>query len=201
MALGPFHRKLDTAGAGAAPARMLIGGHDFFSSPRLSPDTRWLLWLSWDTPTCRGTAPHCISQNLARRKTGRPTTYLSGHGPPLSELGGTSYAPMSNPPNCGRVTPRWSQDSEVPGSALLNAGLVGRIAIVGVFPRAVHLQWLQLRIVRSHHSRTPEPLFMIKLPAPLTFMLPVKKHSFYALQRRSNVWQCKRNKGTARKLL
>jgi len=29
---------------------MLIGGHDFFSSPRLSPDARWLLWLAWDHP-------------------------------------------------------------------------------------------------------------------------------------------------------
>ena len=41
---------LDTAAAGAAPARMQIGGHDFFSSPRLSPDARWLLWLAWDHP-------------------------------------------------------------------------------------------------------------------------------------------------------
>jgi dipeptidyl aminopeptidase/acylaminoacyl peptidase len=41
---------LDSAAAGAAPPRMVIGGHDFFSSPRLSPDARWLLWLAWDHP-------------------------------------------------------------------------------------------------------------------------------------------------------
>jgi len=45
-----------------------------------------------------------------------------------------SNAPMSNPPSCGRATPRWSVDSEVPGSAELNAGLLGKIAMVGVLP-------------------------------------------------------------------
>ncbi len=29
---------------------VLAGGHDFFSSPRLSPDRRQLAWLSWDHP-------------------------------------------------------------------------------------------------------------------------------------------------------
>ena len=30
--------------------RVLVEGHDFFSSPRLSPNGRWLAWLSWDHP-------------------------------------------------------------------------------------------------------------------------------------------------------
>jgi len=30
--------------------RVLVSGHDFFSSPRLSPDGRWLAWLAWDHP-------------------------------------------------------------------------------------------------------------------------------------------------------
>ncbi|HEV7813785.1 MAG TPA: S9 family peptidase [Janthinobacterium sp.] len=29
---------------------VLAQGHDFYSSPRLSPDGRWLAWLSWDHP-------------------------------------------------------------------------------------------------------------------------------------------------------
>lgn len=29
---------------------VLAQGHDFYSSPRLSPDGRWLTWLSWDHP-------------------------------------------------------------------------------------------------------------------------------------------------------
>ena len=29
---------------------LLVGGHDFFAAPRLSPDGRWLVWLTWDHP-------------------------------------------------------------------------------------------------------------------------------------------------------
>jgi len=32
------------------PGRILAGGHDFFSSPRLSPDGNRLIWLAWDHP-------------------------------------------------------------------------------------------------------------------------------------------------------
>jgi dipeptidyl aminopeptidase/acylaminoacyl peptidase len=37
-------------GGGREPGRILAGGHDFFASPRLSPDGRWLVWLAWDHP-------------------------------------------------------------------------------------------------------------------------------------------------------
>jgi dipeptidyl aminopeptidase/acylaminoacyl peptidase len=36
--------------SGGDEGRILIGGHDFFSSPRLSPDGRRFAWLSWDHP-------------------------------------------------------------------------------------------------------------------------------------------------------
>jgi dipeptidyl aminopeptidase/acylaminoacyl peptidase len=39
-----FHQQGHDAG------RVLIGGHDFFAAPRLSPDGRWLIWLTWDHP-------------------------------------------------------------------------------------------------------------------------------------------------------
>jgi dipeptidyl aminopeptidase/acylaminoacyl peptidase len=32
------------------PGRILVGGHDFFAAPRLSPDGRRLIWLAWDHP-------------------------------------------------------------------------------------------------------------------------------------------------------
>ncbi|HEX3208443.1 MAG TPA: S9 family peptidase [Geminicoccaceae bacterium] len=32
------------------PGRQLAGGHDFFSSPRLSPDRSQIAWLCWDHP-------------------------------------------------------------------------------------------------------------------------------------------------------
>jgi dipeptidyl aminopeptidase/acylaminoacyl peptidase len=35
---------------GSAPPRTIVGGHDFFSSPRISPDGRRLAWLAWDHP-------------------------------------------------------------------------------------------------------------------------------------------------------
>jgi dipeptidyl aminopeptidase/acylaminoacyl peptidase len=37
-------------GGGAGSVNLLADGHDFFSSPRLSPDGRRLAWLSWDHP-------------------------------------------------------------------------------------------------------------------------------------------------------
>jgi dipeptidyl aminopeptidase/acylaminoacyl peptidase len=36
--------------AGGDEGRILVAGHDFFSSPRLSPDGRHLAWLAWDHP-------------------------------------------------------------------------------------------------------------------------------------------------------
>jgi dipeptidyl aminopeptidase/acylaminoacyl peptidase len=41
---------VDLRQVGREPGRVLVGGHDFFASPRLSPDGRWLLWLAWDHP-------------------------------------------------------------------------------------------------------------------------------------------------------
>ncbi|MFZ1087751.1 MAG: prolyl oligopeptidase family serine peptidase, partial [Xanthobacteraceae bacterium] len=41
---------VDLARPGADPGCVLAGGHDFFSSPRLSPDGTSLLWLAWDHP-------------------------------------------------------------------------------------------------------------------------------------------------------
>src|ERR1700730_18043786 len=35
---------------GASPGRILLSGHDFFASPRLSPDGKWLIALAWDHP-------------------------------------------------------------------------------------------------------------------------------------------------------
>src|SRR5512133_2711251 len=37
-------------GAASGPGQVLASGHDFFASPRLSPDGRSLAWLAWDHP-------------------------------------------------------------------------------------------------------------------------------------------------------
>jgi len=41
---------VDLDSSGAQPGRVLAGGHDFFCSPRLSPDATRLIWLAWDHP-------------------------------------------------------------------------------------------------------------------------------------------------------
>ena len=41
---------VDLARPGSEPGRILASGHDFFSSPRLSPDGSRLAWLAWDHP-------------------------------------------------------------------------------------------------------------------------------------------------------
>ena len=41
---------VDLAQSGIEPGRVLASGHDFFASPRLSPDGTSLLWLAWDHP-------------------------------------------------------------------------------------------------------------------------------------------------------
>ena len=38
------------ATSGASEPACLAAGHDFYSSPRVSPDGRWLAWLEWDQP-------------------------------------------------------------------------------------------------------------------------------------------------------
>jgi dipeptidyl aminopeptidase/acylaminoacyl peptidase len=37
-------------GNGGGPGHVLASGHDFYASPRLSPDGRRLVWLAWDHP-------------------------------------------------------------------------------------------------------------------------------------------------------
>ena len=58
---------VDLARPGAEPGRILVGGHDFFSSPRLSPDGRRLLWIAWDHPNMPWNGTTCISLNWTRR--------------------------------------------------------------------------------------------------------------------------------------
>jgi dipeptidyl aminopeptidase/acylaminoacyl peptidase len=41
---------VDLRQPGREPGRVLVGQHDFFASPRLSPDGRSLIWLAWDHP-------------------------------------------------------------------------------------------------------------------------------------------------------
>src|SRR5438477_7875315 len=77
---------------GREPGQVLVGGHDFFASPRLSPDGRWLIWLAWDHP------------NMPWNGT---TLYLSG----LDEAGNvTELLSIASSVSESVFQPEWSPD-------------------------------------------------------------------------------------------
>lgn len=65
---------------GAAPGYVLAGGHDFFSSPRLSPDGRRLIWLAWDHPNMpwNGTTLYLADLDDAGAVAGEPEVISGG---------------------------------------------------------------------------------------------------------------------------
>lgn len=73
---------VNLAGTDAAPGNILAGGHDFVSSPRLSPDGRRLLWLAWDHPNMpwNGTTLYLAELDEAGVITGEPEIVAGGPG-------------------------------------------------------------------------------------------------------------------------
>jgi dipeptidyl aminopeptidase/acylaminoacyl peptidase len=63
------------SGAGDDPGHVLVSGHDFFSSPRLSPDGQKLAWLAWDHPDMPWVSSRLYVDQLDRegRPSGSPT--------------------------------------------------------------------------------------------------------------------------------
>ncbi len=59
---------------------VLASGHDFYSSPRLSPDGRWLAFLAWDHPNLpwMGTGLYVIQLDQAGASTGEPILIAGG---------------------------------------------------------------------------------------------------------------------------
>ncbi len=57
---------VDLDRAGGEPGRMLASGHDFFSSPRLSPDGNRLAWLAWDHPNMPWNGTHALPRRARR---------------------------------------------------------------------------------------------------------------------------------------
>jgi dipeptidyl aminopeptidase/acylaminoacyl peptidase len=53
---------------------VLASGHDFYSSPRLSPDGRWLAWIAWDHPHMPwvGTTLYAVELSEAGMPAGKP---------------------------------------------------------------------------------------------------------------------------------
>ena len=65
---------IDLAASGSEPGRILADGHDFVSSPRLSPDGRRLVWLAWDHPNMpwNGTILYLADLDEAGAVSGEP---------------------------------------------------------------------------------------------------------------------------------
>jgi dipeptidyl aminopeptidase/acylaminoacyl peptidase len=92
---------VDLGGDGSSPGKILVQGHDFFSSARLSPDGRRLAWLAWD------------HSNMPWDSTALSVAELDNDGMPgaptlIAGAAGTSKSPESV------FQPEWSPD----GSAL-----------------------------------------------------------------------------------
>jgi dipeptidyl aminopeptidase/acylaminoacyl peptidase len=71
---------VDVAGRGGEPVNILVDGHDFFSSPRLSPDGRRLIWLTWDHPNMpwNGTTLYLAELDDAGAVSGEPEIIAGG---------------------------------------------------------------------------------------------------------------------------
>ena len=71
---------VDLTHPGSEPGRILVGGHDFFSSARLSPDGRRLTWLAWDHPNMPwdGTTLYLAELDDAGIVVGEPLTIAGG---------------------------------------------------------------------------------------------------------------------------
>jgi dipeptidyl aminopeptidase/acylaminoacyl peptidase len=67
-------------GGGNDPGHTLASGHDFYSSPRLSPDGRWLAWLAWDFPNMPWTGTRLCLAELDDKGSpkGAPTLIAGG---------------------------------------------------------------------------------------------------------------------------
>ena len=62
------------------PVRILASGHDFYSSPRLSPDGRRLAWLAWDHPNMpwTGTTLYLAELDQVGLPVAEPTAIAGG---------------------------------------------------------------------------------------------------------------------------
>jgi dipeptidyl aminopeptidase/acylaminoacyl peptidase len=62
------------------PGDIIVQGSDFYSSPRLSPDRRWLAYLAWDHPRMPwvGTTLYVVRLDAAGKPSGEPRKIAGG---------------------------------------------------------------------------------------------------------------------------
>jgi dipeptidyl aminopeptidase/acylaminoacyl peptidase len=71
---------VEADGAALDAGRVLAAGHDFYSSPRLSPDGRWLAYLAWDHPRMpwEGTTLYAVPLDEQGLPSGEPRALAGG---------------------------------------------------------------------------------------------------------------------------
>lgn len=71
---------IDLSGAALDSGRVLASGHDFYSSPRLSPDGRTLAYLAWDHPRMPwvGTTLFTVALDAEGSPSGAPIAIAGG---------------------------------------------------------------------------------------------------------------------------
>jgi len=71
---------VETDGRRLDPGRILASGHDFYSTPRLSPDGQRLAWLAWDHPNMpwTGTTLYLAELDQAGLPIGEPAALAGG---------------------------------------------------------------------------------------------------------------------------
>jgi dipeptidyl aminopeptidase/acylaminoacyl peptidase len=64
----------------AQQCAVLAAGHDFYSSPQLSPDGRWLVYLAWDHPNMpwTGTGLYMVELNADGQSADKPLLLAGG---------------------------------------------------------------------------------------------------------------------------
>ncbi len=73
--------ELVTIALGQEPrVEVLVSGHDFFSNPRVSPNGRYLSWLSWDHPHMPWDSSQCWLAPLDEAGTPQPAMLVAGFG-------------------------------------------------------------------------------------------------------------------------
>jgi dipeptidyl aminopeptidase/acylaminoacyl peptidase len=72
--------RIPVNGSNRGAAQVLASGHDFYSSPRLSPDGRWLAFLAWDHPRMPwvGTTLYALPLDADGMPAGQPMTIAGG---------------------------------------------------------------------------------------------------------------------------
>ncbi len=78
---------VDLDAGGSDPGTILVAGHDFFSSPRLSPDGRRLAWIAWDLPNMPwvGTTLYLAELDAAGSPAGAPVAIAGGPDESISQ--------------------------------------------------------------------------------------------------------------------